>query len=490
MVDVASTLRDAGPEPTHLLHEARWPAPIRTVSLSIKSDAVDDGPVHLLKAVIRTAGGRAARVPSERSGPGMVASSVAVVAGGLRFGGPIGAVAAGLMVYGAHQLHAALRPAPRDIPGSGTGQLIDIEDSQVRLRVGVTYEQTPPAAGVDAEQSGQRAIVLRAAVPSAVVQAAHLRAFVGMVLQVARHEAGRIADPDFLAGRTVRLGAYPDEFIAADPRAVTLDHVGGLTEVVDQLREIALSFKHPSVMERWGARRPQGILMHGPPGTGKTMLARALATEIGGTLREIRTPEILNKYIGESERNIKQIFQDARLAVEPLVLFFDEFDSIIGYAGAGFDAAGHVFNSIAGIFKQEMNTLVEENPNVIVVATTNFPGRVDLSLTRSGRFDVKVEVPVPDRPARADILAKMIRGLIRRHEASGFRIFADDVDIAELAELTDGMTGADFKEALRRVQLAKAISEIRGDAGTPISQNDLKRAIADLRHAGARLSRS
>jgi transitional endoplasmic reticulum ATPase len=241
-------------------------------------------------------------------------------------------------------------------------------------------------------------------------------------------------------------------------------------------------------MARWGARRPQGILMYGPPGTGKTMLAQALATEIGGTLREIRTPEILDKYIGESERNIKQIFQDARLATEPTVLFFDEFDSIISYAGAAFDAGSQVFNSIAGIFKQEMNTLIEENPNVIVVATTNFPGRVDQSLIRSGRFDVKVEVPLPDRRARADIVTKMIRGLIGRHEVSGFRMFERDVDVAELAELSEGMTGADFKEVLRRIQLAKAMAEIRGRPSVPIAQNDLRQGLADLRRSTARLS--
>jgi transitional endoplasmic reticulum ATPase len=411
------------------------------------------------------------------------------VAQGLRFGGPIGAVAAGLMVYGAHRLRDAIRPASNDVPDAGTAPLIDVEDSQVRLRAGVTYEQIPPVAGVDAQRAGQRVIVLRAAVPSSVVHAGHVRAFFGLVLQVAQHHTGRAADPHFLAGRSVHLGRYLDGFVAEDPRAVTLDHVGGLTDVVDQLREVALSFRHPSVMDRWGARRPQGILMYGPPGTGKTMLAQALATEIGGTLREIRTPEILDKYIGESERNIKQIFQDARLATEPTVLFFDEFDSIISYTGAGFDAAGQVFNGVAGIFKQEMNTLIEENPNVIVVATTNFPGRVDQSLIRSGRFDVKMEVPVPDRAARADILTKIIRGLIRRHEVSGFRMFEHDVDVAELAELTDGMTGADFKEVLRRTQLAKAMAEIRGRASTPIAQDDLKRGIADLRRGTARLSR-
>ena len=121
--------------------------------------------------------------------------------------------------------------------------------------------------------------------------------------------------------------------------------VGGLADVVAELRQIAVSFRHPEAMARWGARRPQGLLMYGPPGTGKTMLSRALANEIGADFREIRTPEILDKWLGGSERNIKQIFRDARRYRVPTLILFDEFDSIISYAGAGGDAASQAINS-------------------------------------------------------------------------------------------------------------------------------------------------
>ena len=233
-------------------------------------------------------------------------------------------------------------------------------------------------------------------------------------------------------------------------------------------------------MARWGARRPQGILMYGPPGTGKTMLARALANEIGADFREIRTPEILDKWLGASERNVKQIFQEARRYREPTVMLFDEFDSIISYAGAGGDAASQAVNAVAGIFKQEMNGLIEANPNVIVVATTNFPHRVDDSLIRSGRFDIKLSIPLPDENGRAEIFTKKIRELIERHEVGGFRMFADDIDPRALAAASHGMTGADVKEVLRRVQLAKAMQEARGGPGDPISQADLVAAVAAL----------
>ena len=111
--------------------------------------------------------------------------------------------------------------------------------------------------------------------------------------------------------------------------AVTLDQVGCPADLVARFREVAVSFRHPQVVARWGARRTQGILLYGPPGTGKTMLARALANEIGVDFVEIRTPELLDKYLGGSERNIKRIFREARGYSRPTVMLFDEFDSIL-----------------------------------------------------------------------------------------------------------------------------------------------------------------
>ncbi|MER7001977.1 ATP-binding protein [Dactylosporangium sp. NPDC000555] len=269
---------------------------------------------------------------------------------------------------------------------------------------------------------------------------------------------------------------------AAVCEGARLDDVGGLEDVVAQFRDVAVSFRHPDVMARWGATRPQGILLFGPPGTGKTMLAQALANEIGAELREIRTPEILDKWVGNSEKNIQRIFTEARALRWPAVLLFDEFDSIISYTGAGIDAAGQMINAVAGIFKQEMNALIEANPNVIVVATTNFPDRVDASLVRSGRFDLKIAIPLPGPQARADILTKLIRGLIARHETPGFRMFADDVDTQALAAAATGLTGADLKEALRRAQMAKAMHEARtGSASSPITHEELLTAITRLR---------
>jgi transitional endoplasmic reticulum ATPase len=348
------------------------------------------------------------------------------------------------------------------------------EDPTLGLRATVTFDAT-----------GQ-AVTVRAAVPSDAVGPAHLRGMFELVLQVVRELADDAGHIGALDGRTYVLRRDPPgrRRDGGGFDTVSLDQVGGLDQVVAEFKEIAVSFRHPKVMARWGARRPQGILLYGPPGTGKTMLARALAGEIGATFREIRTPEILDKWLGASERNIKRIFREARAYREPTVLLFDEFDSIISYTPGGSDAASQAFNAVAGIFKQEMNTLIEDNPNVIVMATTNFPHRVDESLIRSGRFDIKIAIPVPDESGRAEIITKMVRQLIDQHEGPGFQMFADDVDARELAAISHGMTGADIKELLRRVQLAKAMQEARSGApAAPISQDDLKRLVAQFRRS-------
>jgi transitional endoplasmic reticulum ATPase len=289
----------------------------------------------------------------------------------------------------------------------------------------------------------------------------------------------------YLRGHVFRL--EPTGSRAPDPagNGVRLDDLGGLEDVVGQLRDVADSFLHPEVMARWGARRPQGILMWGPPGTGKTTLARALANEIGGTLKEVRSNEILDRWMGASERNIAKVFADARRYTTPTVLLFDEFDSIVSYTGRPQGSADQAINSVAGIFKQEMNDLVEANPNVIVVATTNFPERVDESLIRSGRFDVKLAVPLPGNAGRADILAKQIRALEERHGTDGFRLFAADLSIPELAVQAVGLSGADLAELLRRAQLEKAMTEARGGVAGPITQEDLLRGIDGLTRASA-----
>jgi len=485
--DPAAVLRSADAVPVPLL-QGSFPAPVRDVSVSVTTGLRDGVRVHRFRGEVRIAReGRAER--SVRDQLAAVAPAAAVVLAGI--GGPLAAALAAVAASEAGR-QRDLQPAPPRPPG-GHGHGADdtprppaarptsLQDPTTGLVATVDYE--PAEADAPPGEAAVTGATVAATVPSAGVEPAHLRAFCCLVLRAAAACADRPDDETFLAGRSLLVGRRPEgQRVRDDDSDVRLEQVGGLDEVVRQLREVAVSFNHPRAMAKWGAKRPQGILMYGPPGTGKTMLARALAAEIGATLREIRTPEILDKYLGGSERNIKNIFAEARRYRRPTVVLFDEFDSIISYTGDPSDAAGQAVNSVAGIFKQEMNTLVQENPNVIVVATTNFPDRVDESLVRSGRFDIKVSVPLPDAVARADILGKVLRQLVTRHETAGFRMFADDLDVPRLAHLSVGMTGADLKEVLRRVRLAKALEEALGgsDPG-PITQHDLERSIADMR---------
>jgi transitional endoplasmic reticulum ATPase len=460
LIDAPTILAAARVNPVELLRRTTWPAPVTRVGLTVSSAP---GPVHVFAAEISSAD---EPMSAERMRKLVLGNDPLGVMINKRIedGDPVatrivdgigGAAAAAYRRLGLDKPAGPSSPKP---PST-------LADAALGLQATVIYD---PDGSV---------VRVRATVPRDDVQPAHLRAFVGLTLQAVLEVAG----PDSLRGRTYVVSREHVARTAPTTQTVTLDQVGGLAEVVAEMRQIALSFRHPDAMARWGARRPQGVLMYGPPGTGKTMLSRALANEIGADFREIRTPEILDKWLGGSERNIKQIFRDARRYRVPTLMLFDEFDSIISYTHSGGDAASQAINAVAGIFKQEMNDLIEANPNVIVVATTNFPHRVDDSLIRSGRFDVKISVPKPDETSRAEIFRKMIRGLIAVHERPGFTMFADDLDLAELSRLSLGMTGADIKEILRRVQLSKAMQDARtgGEVG-PITQAELAASIAEL----------
>ena len=463
LVDAATLLAAARVNPVELLRNASFPEPVQRVELTVSSADAQAGPVHVFTAAISTA---ADPLSKERIRALVLGSDPVglLLAKRIEAGDPVttrivdGVGAAAAAAYKKLGLDRTAQPAGRREPAT-------LADAVVGLQASVTYDETGTI------------VRLRAEVPRDEVQPAHLQAFVGLTLQAVLELTGSQS----LTGRRYVISRENLPHVATTTQTVTLDQVGGLADVVAELRQIAVSFRHPDAMARWGARRPQGLLMYGPPGTGKTMLSRALANEIGADFREIRTPEILDKWLGGSERNIKQIFRDARRYRVPTLMLFDEFDSIISYAGAGGDAASQAINAVAGIFKQEMNDLIEANPNVIVVATTNFPHRVDDSLIRSGRFDVKISVPKPDEVSRAEIFRKMIAQLRSVHETAGFTMFADDLDLAELGRISHGLTGADIKEILRRVQLSKAMQDARtGGMVSPISQEELKASVVDL----------
>lgn len=456
----------AGQRVVNVLAPHAFPAPVRRAVLTLSAA---DGSVSLQAAIHS---GQIDRGPYFRVlGNGPIG---ALLRRGLESGDPrAGRIVGGLQtaVSGLNRLTGQPSGSPVEWTAGRPIRSTIVVDDATGLRTTVT-EHAPPEERAD--EAG-RIFVLRAMVAADLMTAAHLAAFFGVLFASVTEVVGHRPEGSY------RLS---ESAVGSSAWQPTLDHVGGLDDVVAQFRDIAASFRHATAMARWGARRPQGILLYGPPGTGKTMLAHALAAEIGATVREVRTPEILDKWLGASERNMKRIFAEARRYTAPTILLFDEFESIIGYAGAGDDSGSHAVNAVAGIFKQEMNGLIEANPFVIVVATTNFPALIDGSLIRSGRFDIKLEIPLPDVRGRAQILTHMIRALIAAHEPDdgGFRMFADDLDVGRLAAATEGMSGADLREILRRAQMLKAMREANsGLPSGPITEADLREQLDQLR---------
>jgi len=224
--------------------------------------------------------------------------------------------------------------------------------------------------------------------------------------------------------------------------------IGGLEDVKQQLREaIEWPMKHPEILEKMGIEPPKGILLFGPPGCGKTLLAKAVATESGANFIAVRGPEILSKWVGESEKAIRQIFRRAR-QVAPAIIFFDEIDSIAPARGSRFDSG--VTDRIVNQLLTEMDG-IEPLRKVVVIGATNRPDIIDPALLRPGRFDRLIYVPPPDFKARLEILKVHTRKMP----------LAPDVNLEEIAKRTEGYTGADLAAVVREAALIALREEFR-----------------------------
>jgi transitional endoplasmic reticulum ATPase len=217
---------------------------------------------------------------------------------------------------------------------------------------------------------------------------------------------------------------------------VKWDDVGGLVEVKRELQEaVEWPMKYPMLYEKLGHKMPRGILLHGPSGTGKTLLAKAVATESEANFVSVRGPELLSKWVGESERGIREIFRRARQA-SPCVIFFDEIDSIAPIRGAGGETA--VTERVVSQLLTELDGM-ENMRGVVVLAATNRPDMIDTALLRPGRFDKIIQIPLPDKESRKSILAINAKEIpiVNDPKSPGY------VDIEKIAEVTDGLSGAD-----------------------------------------------
>ncbi|MBU0530330.1 MAG: AAA family ATPase [Nanoarchaeota archaeon] len=214
------------------------------------------------------------------------------------------------------------------------------------------------------------------------------------------------------------------------------DDIGGLDEVKKRMREtIEWPLENPDAFTRMGIRPPRGILLYGPPGTGKTLLAKAVANESGANFISVKGPEVLNKWVGESEKKIREIFRRAK-QVAPAIIFFDEIDAIAPRRSGA--STSHVTENVVSQLLSEMSGL-EELHNVIVIAATNRPDMMDSALLRPGRFDRQILVHAPDEKARLNIFNIHTKNMP----------VSKDVDLGKLAKQTEGYTGADIESIVR-----------------------------------------
>jgi len=243
----------------------------------------------------------------------------------------------------------------------------------------------------------------------------------------------------------IELKEKPAEEVKRTVPNVTYEDIGGLKRELRLVREmIELPLKHPELFQRLGIDPPKGVLLYGPPGTGKTLIAKAVANEVDAHFISISGPEIMSKYYGESEQRLREIFEEAKENA-PSIIFIDEIDSI---APKREEVTGEVERRVVAQLLALMDGL-EARGEVIVIAATNRPDAIDPALRRPGRFDREIEIGVPDKEGRKEILEIHTRKMP----------LAEDVDLEELAELTNGFVGADLEalckeaamHALRRV---------------------------------------
>ncbi len=244
---------------------------------------------------------------------------------------------------------------------------------------------------------------------------------------------------------------------------VKWDDIGGLENAKQELKEVVeWPLKYPAVFSRLNTKPPKGILLFGPPGTGKTMLVKAVANVTEANFISIKGPELLSKWVGESEKAVREIFRKAKQAA-PCIIFLDELDSIAPVRGAGFDS--HVTERVVSQLLTAMDGL-EELKEVIIIAATNRPDMVDPALLRPGRLDRLIYIQPPDEEERKKIFEVHLRG----------KPIGADVDVEELAKRTDGYVGADIEAIVKEA----VMSALREFITSGISEEHVKEAIKNI----------
>ncbi|MBI4473658.1 MAG: CDC48 family AAA ATPase [Acidobacteria bacterium] len=260
---------------------------------------------------------------------------------------------------------------------------------------------------------------------------------------------------------------------------VRWDDVGGLAEIKTRLQEgVEWPLKYPDLFKKAGIKPPKGVLLSGPPGCGKTLLAKAIANETQVNFISVKGPALLSKYVGESEKAVREVFHKARQAA-PCIIFFDEIDALIPTRGGG-AADSHVSERVLSQFLSEVDG-VEELKGVLILGATNRPDMIDPAMLRPGRFDQVLEVPPPDEAARRDIFSVHLR----------HKPIRSKVDLDELARETEGFTGADIESvcnhaALQAVRRTVQLGPEAGLHSLSVESADIRQALEQVRNSKGR----
>jgi transitional endoplasmic reticulum ATPase len=354
-----------------------------------------------------------------------------------------------VIVIGATNLPNALDPALRR-PGRFDREIvIGIPDAAGRRELLEIHTRgVPLAADVDLGQLAASAHGFTGADVAALCREAAMAALrrvlpaldAGMAsLSPEQLLAVHVAMEDFIAALHEVEPSALRELLVEVPE-VTWDQVGGLERVKQELREIVeWPVQHAEVFRRAGVRPPRGVLLHGPPGTGKTLLVKAVAHLAGANFIAVKGPALLSKYVGESEKGVREVFRKARQA-SPCIVFFDELDALAPRRGASGDA--HVAERVVAQLLSEMDG-VEDLRGVLVLGATNRIDAIDPALLRPGRFDRVIEIGPPGEEERLAILQVHARG----------RPLARDVDLRAYAGCTAGFTGAQLEKLIREAAM-------------------------------------
>jgi SpoVK/Ycf46/Vps4 family AAA+-type ATPase len=249
---------------------------------------------------------------------------------------------------------------------------------------------------------------------------------------------------------------------------VTFAEVGGIDDIKAQIdKRIILPFQKPALFAKFKKRAGGGILLYGPPGCGKTLLARATAGQCNARFLNVAIEDVLDMWIGESERKLHALFEQARSAT-PAVMFFDELEALAGKREYTREATA---SKLVSQFLSEMDGFVKNNAGVLILAATNVPWAIDPAFRRPGRFDRVLFVPPPDRAARAAILGILLAG----------RPTAADVDAAALAARTSGFSGADLENLVDTAADRAIAASLAGNVEVPIDQRHLIAALGEIK---------